>query len=558
MTEAREHSYIPKLKELLAEGKVDRREFLRTSTLLGLSASAAYAFVGKVTGQSFVARAQAAMPRGGTIRIGMRVGQLADPHGLIWIPWSNIIRQVVEYLTITDQDNITKPYLLERWEVSEDLRSWTMHIRREARFHDGRPFTADDAIWNIKRVLTPEIGSAGLGLMKAYMLEEYETGEVDEDGNPVKSTRLWDANALEKINDQSFRINCKVPQLAVPEHLFQYTSGMIDPEDEHKFRPGMNATGPFEIVEYTMDQKAVLRARDDYWGRRAYLDELVFIDVGDDPSTAIGALASKQVHGLDSINLVQLDAVKAISHVDIYPATTASTVIARVKVTRPPFDDPRVRKALRLATNSEDVVQLMFRGLGTPGEHHHVSPIHPEYAKLPFMKKDVEAAKGLLAEAGFPDGLDVELNLMNDAEDVTLAQALVEQWKDAGIRATLKVFPSTLYWEGWDKTTLGLTGWNHRPLGIMILGLAYRSGVPWNESEFNNPEFDRLLTEAEGTVDVNKRREIMAKIETIMQEEGPLVQPYWKPQMGAFDKRVKGFVMHPTTYIFGWELAIES
>ena len=92
----------------------------------------------------------------------------------------------------------------------------------------------------------------------------------------------------------------------------------------------------------------------------------------------------------------------------------------------------------------------------------------------------------------------------------------------------------------------------------MALGLAYRSGVPWNESEYANPEFDRLLSEAEGILDTDKRREVMHDIERLMQQDGPIVQPLWRAVATVMDKRVLGFQMHPTRYIFGNELALAS
>lgn len=92
----------------------------------------------------------------------------------------------------------------------------------------------------------------------------------------------------------------------------------------------------------------------------------------------------------------------------------------------------------------------------------------------------------------------------------------------------------------------------------MALGLGYRSGVPWNESEYANPRFDELLTIAEGLIDFGERREVMAELEKLMQEDGPIVQPLWRSEVTFMDKRVKGFRLHPTTYIFGNELAIES
>ena len=122
----------------------------------------------------------------------------------------------------------------------------------------------------------------------------------------------------------------------------------------------------------------------------------------------------------------------------------------------------------------------------------------------------------------------------------------------------IKSMPSASYWDVWDKVPFWYTLWYHRPLGIMVLGLAYRSGAPWNESGYANAEFDRLLNEAEGTIDVDKRREVMARICKIMQEDGPIVQPVWRSVFTFYDKRVMGFRMHPSNYIFGEELAIQA
>ena len=105
---------------------------------------------------------------------------------------------------------------------------------------------------------------------------------------------------------------------------------------------------------------------------------------------------------------------------------------------------------------------------------------------------------------------------------------------------------------------LGFTVWAHRPLGFMVLALAYRTGVPWNESKYSNKEFDTLLGKAEGTLDVATRAEIIGQLEKIMQEDGPIVQPLWRSLFTYYDKRVQGFQMHPTRYIFGEELAIQA
>jgi len=561
MRAADDHALVPTLKRQLVERQIDRREFVRYATLLGMAAPAAYAFVARVTRERLVApaEAQTTLPKGGTLRIAMRCQDLKSPHTYSWIESANSARQVLDYLTVTGVDNVTRPSLIEKWEPSPDLKTWTLRVRKSVKWHNGRQFTADDVVWNLKRVLDPKTGSSVLGLMKGFLLEDYETGEKDDKGNPKKASRLWDANAIQKVDDFTVRLNGKTPQLAVPEQLFHYPLLILDPAENGEFKVGSNGTGAFTLVENEVGRRQVLKAhKPGYWGGGPYLDQLEFIDLGDDPAASVAALASKQVDGLYGADIVQLEALQKIPHVQMYQVTTAYTATARMQPVKP-FDDKRVRQAMRYAIDSNAVLQIAHRGLGQPGEHHHVSPVHPEYAKLAPPRRDVARAKKLLAETGYPNGIDVEIICRpQPAWELLAVQTMVEQWKEAGIRVKINVMPSTQYWEVWTKVPFGFTTWAHRPLGIMSLALAYRSGGPWNESKYSNPEFDRLLTQAEGTLDVAARREIMARLETILQEDGPIVQPVWRAIFTFHDKRVQGFKPHPTLYIFGHQLAIQA
>jgi peptide/nickel transport system substrate-binding protein len=560
MRKADDHVLIPTLKRQLADGLIDRREFLRYATLLGMSATAAYTVASRFTGEPLVAPAAAQnLPRGGTLRLGMRCQDLKSPHTYSWIESANVARQVVDYLTVTGVDNVTRPGLVEKWEASPDLKTWTLKLRRNVKWHNGRQFNADDVVWNLKRVLDAKVGSSTVGAMKGFILEEFETGEKDDKGNAKKSTRLWDANAIQKVDAFTVKLNGKTANLAIPELLFHYPLLILDPAENGEFKVGSNGTGAFTLVESEVGRRNVLKARKEpYWGGGPYLDELQFIDLGDDPAASVAALASKQVDGLYAADIVQLDALKAIPHAQMYQVTTAYTATARMQPVKP-FDDKRVRQAMRYAVDSNTILQISHKGLGQVGEHHHVSPVHPEYAKLPMFQRDVAKAKKLLAEAGYPSGLDTEIICRpQPGWELLAVQAMVEQWKEAGIRVKINVMPSTQYWEVWTKVPFGFTTWAHRPLGVMSLALAYRTGVPWNESKYSNPEFDRLLTMAEGTIDVVSRREIMAQLERILQDDGPIVQPVWRAVFTFHDKRVQGFKCHPALYIFAHQLAMTT
>ena len=544
--EKKEHRFIPKLKEQLAEGNISRRDFLRYSSLLGLSAAAAYKFAGDITGVSLLPEARAAeMPMGGTLRVSMRCPAIDKPHIYQWVYDSNISRQVCEYLTLTDHDNVTHPGLLAGWEASDDLMTWDLKLR-DIKWHNGRDFVAEDVAWNLNHVLDPATGSSVLGLMKGYMMND--AGDA-----------LWDANAIEVVDGKTVRLNLRVPQIAVPEHLFHYPLGIIDPEENGNFGVGSNGQGAYELVEYVQNEKAVLVRRNDYdyHGDGPYLDQIEFIDLGDDPSATLSALSSGQVQGSYEGTIGQLEVYRGMPGINVHEATTAKTGVARGQVDAAPFDDPRVRKALRLSIDSPRCLELAHSNSGAPGEHHHVCPIHPDYAPLPEMTRDPEAAKQLLADAGHADGLDLEIACKGDPPwELAAVQTMVEQWGESNIRVAINLLPSSDFWDVWDKVPFGFTSWTHRPLGFMVLGLAYRSGVPWNESHYANPQFDALLTKAEGTLDVEARRAIIKELEMIMQEDGPITQPIWRSVYSAWSDKVVGFRHHPTSYIFGNTLAL--
>ncbi len=547
MSESRkQHAHIDVLKNELKDGAITRRDFLRTATLLGVSATTAYAMAG--LSPHAMAHANTAVT-GGKLRFASRLGDISDPHTYSW-GQHIFVMQCLEQLTLTGTDNITRPQLLEKWEASDDLKTWTLYLRKDVTWaRDGRPFTADDVVWNLQRALDPATGSSTVGLFAGFLMETYETEEVDDTGAKKNSQRLWSDDAIAKLDDYTVVLNGKAPNLAIPELLFHQQLYMMDPADGGTFGVGSNFTGPYEIAEYEQGQRCLMQARSDYWSGGPYLETLEWIDLGDDPNAHLAALASNQIDGWPSVDNAALEATRKLPGMKIYEAETANTGAVRMRVDSPPFDNPKVRQAMRCAVDTTAVLQFGLSGLGYEGEHHFVSKVHPEYAQIPPVTRDVEKAKRLLAEAGHTDGIDAKLYLKSSpAWESQVVQTMIEQWKEAGIRIQMNPVPSAQYWEVWKKVPLGFTDWNHRPLGIMLYGLCFRTNGSWNESGYSNPEFEKALLEAEGKLDVNERRETMAILEQIMLDDGPIVQPVYRSIFGVYTDRMKNFTMHPTNY----------
>ena len=546
-----EHAYLPELREQLRTGKLDRREFLRTATLLGVSATAAYAMAGTITGQGPVPQAKAATPKmGGNLRVSMRAQEMTDPAKFDWTEKSNVARQIIEYLCVTGADNVTRPYLAESWKASDDLKTWTFKLRKGVKWSNGDDFTSEDAAFNFERWLDPKTGSSNQGLFSA-MLTTTNTGKKDKNGKDIMSKSMT-PGAVEKVDSHTLRLNLNRAELAMPENLYNYPTAIVHRDFE---KTGSNlsknpvGTGPYSLKQFTVGEKAILTKRAGYWGDEVYLDQISYFDHGDDASAGLAALASNQVDMVHESFVEQLDVVKQLPDIQLYEAVTAQTGVARMQMDKKPFDDVRVRKAIRLCQDHDRLLALAYRGKGAPAEDHHVAPIHPEYAALPKQKQDYAMAKKLLAEAGLANDLEVRLDVKKEPPwEVAVAQAFAEMCKPAGIRIKINVMPNSQYWKTWDKTPFGFTAWTHRPLGVMVQNLAYRSGVPWNESHHNDPEYDRMLDAASGALDVEVRRKLIAKVEKRLQENSVIAQPLWRSIFAAGHKRIQGYKLHPTNY----------
>jgi peptide/nickel transport system substrate-binding protein len=538
------HSYLPELCDQLKTKKIDRRDFLRQAALLGMTATTAYAMADVLTGDAPIKAAQAATPKaGGALKVSMRVQEMTDPASFDWVEKSNVARFLVEHLTRTRADNVTVPYLAKSWEASDDLKTWVFHLKEGVKWSNGDDFTSADVAHTVNRWLDPATGSSNLGLF----------GAMVEEGADGKKRGI--ANAVEVVDSHTIKFNLKQAALAMPENFYNYPTAIVHKGFGADYAADLSknpiGTGPCELVDFSIGERAILKKRAGAYHDGAFhLDEIQYFDHGEDTNAWIAALASQQVDMVYRVPNDAIETVKRLPFVDIHEATTAQTAVMRFRTTEKPFDDPRVRKAIAACMDHKEILDKAFKGLGQIAENHHVCPIHPDYAALPPLKRDIAKAKKLLAEAGYPNGITVEIaNGDTEGSWMTDACAIFKsQAEAAGITININKMPASQYWEVWDKAPWGYTAWTHRPLGTMVLGLAYRKGVPWNEAAYDNPKFDAALDDAEGTLDVNERKKKMAVCEKLIQDDAIIPQPFWRSVFKATNKKVKGFKTHPTLY----------
>ena len=219
------HPYIPDAYEKLEQGRISRREFIRVSTLLGMSAGVAtFAAACGAGGTATVAPAEEApaeevaapsggIKRGGTWTSSTELQIFDHPARLSWVAGSNVVRQVSEYLTLTGTDNITRPYLLDKWEADEDVTVWDLFLKEGIKFNNGDVLTADDVMFTYGEWLNEDVGSSMLGLLS------YLSGMQD----------------VEKVDDHHIRLHLQSGNIGVPEHLFHYPAVILHRDFEGDF-----------------------------------------------------------------------------------------------------------------------------------------------------------------------------------------------------------------------------------------------------------------------------------------------------------------------------------
>lgn len=516
-------------------GALGRREFLARMTALGLGAAAAYALGG------LPRPARATPAQGGTLRIQQSVKPLKDPRSYDWSELGNQTRGFLEYLVEYRGDGSFHGMLLEGWEISPDATRYVLRLREGVRWNNGDPFIASDVAHNIARWCDSTVPGNSMATRCAGLIDP--------------ATGRHRPGAITVRDPRTVELVLARPDIALIASFSDYPAAIVHPSYEggDPFAHGIG-TGPFRPVSLSVGESCILE-RDpghEWWGSAVYggpwLDRVEFIDLGTNPTTWLAAAEAGEIDLLYESVGDFIPAMDAIGWT-VTETPSAATIVFRGSqgdrmVGTNPYARRNVRRALALAVDNAICLELGHAGRGTVAGNDHVSPLHPAHADLGAAPYDPAEARRLVTEAGLL-GFRHELVTVDDEWQRNTGDAVAAQLRDAGLRVQRRIVPGASFWTNWRAYPFSGTQWNHRPLDVQALNLAYRSDAAWNESGFANARFDALLDEATGLIDVEARRKVMARLQTILREEGVIVQPYWRSLFNHHNGRLVNAEKHP-------------
>ncbi|MBO6638536.1 MAG: ABC transporter substrate-binding protein [Roseitalea sp.] len=418
-----------------------------------------------------------------------------------------------------DEAGRPSPSLATQWESSPDLREWIFILREGVTFHDGSALDSDDVVFSLRRVLSEEIGS------------------------PLRSTLAIMAE-IEALDDRTVRITLDAPNADFPTMIMHYLFRVVSSEGQDEsldaiYESGVG-TGPFKLTTLDAEGTTVLEANPDYWDGAPGVPMVEVIAIPDSEAR-IQALLAGQLDLVRRVNPQQLALFQNRDGFEVQTFATGDWTSLVMRTDTPPFDDVRVRRALRLLVDREAIVRTVLGEAGGsvscdtpvwPGDPYHVAQECPP---------DLEEARRLLAEAGYPDGLDVELHTSGlNALMVEVAQVYQAQAAEAGVRVNVRMAPSDGYWSNvWMQRPFVAAVWSQRP-AAQILSEAFLSGANWNDSFWDNEEFDALLAEARATIDFEERKAVYARAQQLIWEDGGSMIAFFPNRVRAYSDTLSG------------------
>lgn len=481
--------------------------------------------------------AQTAPRRGGRLRVSVdQAAGVLNPLLTRTNPEYLVAELLYSSLTRLAPGMVAEPDLAESWTSSPDLKEWTFRLRQGLTFHDGTPCTARDVAATFAAILDPKTAS------------------------PARNN-IGPVAAVEARDDRTVVFRLSGPYADLPVTL-TYTNAKIVPAAiaqgglERLSRTAVG-TGPFKLVQFEPERQVVVERNPAYYDpARPYLDRVEVV-IYPDPTAEASALIAGDTDLMVAAQASEFGRLSSARGVATMRVPSGQFLNVNMACDQKPFSDVRVRQALALTVDREAMVQFIADGLGTPGNDTPINPAYQFYRELPLRQRDPAKAKRLLAEAGYPNGLDLTLVAStNPSSRTQLGIAIREMARDAGFRIEVQTMPHATYLDQvWKKGAFYVGFYNMQATADAIFSLLYTSDAAWPETRWNNAEFDRLVAEARVTTDEPRRRELYGQAQALMHEQVPSVIPVFFDLLSARRDYLQGFQTHPRGAVFRLDYA---
>ncbi len=495
----------------VTSGLMSRRDFLGRAAALGLTAAAANSFLAQAV------RAEGPK-KGGTIKMGLQGGATTDSldPALAANQVSLMVNRLWgESLVELSDDGGIVGKVAESFEGSDDATTWTFKIRKGITFSNGKTVTAEDCAASLMRHSGEDTKSGALGIMRT-----------------IKSVTAEGDTVVIGLDSPS----ADLPYLMADYHLIIQPGGGVDDP-----AAGIG-TGPYVLKEVDMGVRFVAEKNPNYWGDLGNAETLELIVINDN-TARVAALQSGQVDLIDRVPPRTAGLVGRAPNINVHQTSGPGHYVFIMHCNTAPFDNNDVRLALKYGINRQEMVDKILFGYGSVGNDTPINSSYPFYTELEQREFDPDKAKFHMDKAGH-DGAILLRTSENSFPGAPDASALFQQsMSTAGLELDIKREPNDGYWsEVWNAQPFCTSYWGGRPTQDQMFTTAYLSTADWNDTRFNNEQFDQLLVTARGELDAGKRTQMYADMGKILHDDGGLICPMFNDFLDASSDRIAGWV----------------
>ena len=512
-----------------ASGHIDRRAFLRHGAVMGISLPILNTLVGAV-GVDILAPStvRAAGTPGGTVRVAMTMPTAAiDP---VTIDDQSLVlpQQTGEFLAYSSPKLMLTPVLAESWGANSAGDVWSFKIRKGVKFHNGKPFTADDVVATFDRLSDPKGVSNALSVFGGGVLTKGGTKKVD---------------------DYSVEFHLDAPNGNFPYLVSSdnYNAVILPADYAGDYEKTFIGTGAFKLDKYTPKVGVSFVRNPDYWGPAALPERTEFSFYGDLQAELL-ALQGRQVDIVNPVPVQGGQGVLKDPRFNVISVPSSSHQQVHMRTDMPPFTDKRVRRAIALCLDRKLLVKGLFNGRAVVGNDSPFAPIYPSTdSSVPQREQNLAEARQLLAAAGLPNGFNVKLTTEQFLEIPKYAVILQNAAKKIGVHIDLTIEAQQAYYgkavfgqSDWLDAIMGITDYGHRGVPNTVLSAPLKSDGVWNSAHFKSKEYDSLVNQYVATVDLQSQRAAAGKIQRVLLDESPVIFAYFYDWLVVTTKNLSG------------------